>query len=96
MDRVKSLEQVFSLHNPNNISPFKVDVVVEPKGVFCLPPDMVLIQIAPKNQQLRLYFVRGISRIPRLLYCGVVGQVVKEWIPQPNEGKFQIEVGFGC
>jgi hypothetical protein len=67
MDRVKSLEQVFSLHNPNNISPFKVDVVVEPKGVFCLPPDMVLIQIAPKNQQLRLYFVRGISRIPRLV-----------------------------
>jgi hypothetical protein len=47
-------------HNSNNIFPFKVDVVVEPKRVFCLPPDMVLIQIAPKNQQLRLYFVQGI------------------------------------
>ncbi len=26
-----------------------MNVVVEPKGVFCLPPDMVLIQIAPKT-----------------------------------------------
>jgi hypothetical protein len=62
---------VFSLHNPNNISPFKVDVVVEPKRVFCLPPDMVLIQVAPKNQQVRLYFLSKESE-EYLDFCVVV------------------------